>query len=169
MVIGVAISAVLLCLLGTAFALLDGLFGDDTNTYDALGCGSDVPVDPAGPMPGIAELVEDAAPPAVAESRRLLGGTDDVGEQHRGEGPAYRAGRCPGAGEELQHGVPPLREVFGTPGAVEVAGDLPERGARDVLGQETSELDRADRVPAGMDRDGRVLRPVSRAGARALP
>jgi murein DD-endopeptidase MepM/ murein hydrolase activator NlpD len=56
---GAAVAAVLLCLLGTAFALLDGLFGDDASTYTALGCGTSVPVDPAGPMPQIAELVED--------------------------------------------------------------------------------------------------------------
>jgi murein DD-endopeptidase MepM/ murein hydrolase activator NlpD len=48
----------LLCLLGTAFALLDGLMGDNTSTY-ALGCGSGLSVNSAGPMPAVAELVED--------------------------------------------------------------------------------------------------------------
>jgi murein DD-endopeptidase MepM/ murein hydrolase activator NlpD len=36
------------------------MFGDDdSTTYSALGCGNGVPVDPAGPMPAFAELVED--------------------------------------------------------------------------------------------------------------
>jgi murein DD-endopeptidase MepM/ murein hydrolase activator NlpD len=54
----VALGVILLCLLGTAFALLNGLFGDDSTTYD-LGCGTGAPVDPTGPMPAIAELVEE--------------------------------------------------------------------------------------------------------------
>ncbi len=52
------ITAMLLCLLGTAFALLSGLFGDDASTY-SLGCGTGNPVDPTGPMPGVSELIED--------------------------------------------------------------------------------------------------------------
>jgi murein DD-endopeptidase MepM/ murein hydrolase activator NlpD len=56
--VGTAVTVVLLCLFGTAFALLGGLFGDDASTF-TLGCGSGDPVDPGGPMPGIAELVED--------------------------------------------------------------------------------------------------------------
>ena len=48
-IVGIGVSAVLLCLLGTAFALLDGLFEDDAATYEALGCGTDGPIDPSGP------------------------------------------------------------------------------------------------------------------------
>jgi murein DD-endopeptidase MepM/ murein hydrolase activator NlpD len=55
---GAVVAAVLVCLMGTAFALLDGLFGDDASTY-ALGCGNGQPVNPTGRMPQIAELVED--------------------------------------------------------------------------------------------------------------
>jgi hypothetical protein len=54
---GSALMVFMLCLFGTALALLDGLFGDDASTYN-LGCGGTT-VDPAGPMPSIAELVED--------------------------------------------------------------------------------------------------------------
>ena len=57
-IIGTVTAAVMLCLLGTAFALLDGLFGDDASTF-TLGCGNGQPVDPTGPMPQIAELIED--------------------------------------------------------------------------------------------------------------
>jgi murein DD-endopeptidase MepM/ murein hydrolase activator NlpD len=58
-IVATVIAAILVCLMGTAFALLDGLFGDDGSTYNAVGCGNGQPVDPKGPMPQIAELVED--------------------------------------------------------------------------------------------------------------
>lgn len=54
---GSALVVILLCAFGAALAMLDGLVGDDASTY-TLGCGGTV-VDPVGPMPGIAELVED--------------------------------------------------------------------------------------------------------------
>jgi len=52
-----AFMIMLLCAFGAALALLDGLSGDDAATYN-LGCGGTA-VDPAGAMPGIAELIED--------------------------------------------------------------------------------------------------------------
>jgi murein DD-endopeptidase MepM/ murein hydrolase activator NlpD len=55
---GALFSVLLLCLLGTAFALLDGLVSNDRSTY-ALGCGQDLPVDPTGPMPAVTGLVEE--------------------------------------------------------------------------------------------------------------
>ena len=36
--------------------------------------------------------VEQLAPAAVAHRPGLLGGTDDIGEQHRGQGPLAAAG-----------------------------------------------------------------------------
>ena len=53
-----AIALAILCVVGTALALLDGLLDDDTSTF-ALGCGNSHPVDPAGPMPAMAELTEE--------------------------------------------------------------------------------------------------------------
>ena len=53
-----AIALAILCVVGTALALLDGLLDDDTSTF-ALGCGNNRPVDPAGPMPAMAELTEE--------------------------------------------------------------------------------------------------------------
>src|SRR5688572_2180079 len=52
-----ALLVLMLCGLGTSFALLSGLFGDDASTY-TLGCGGE-PVDPSDPMPEIAELIEE--------------------------------------------------------------------------------------------------------------
>jgi murein DD-endopeptidase MepM/ murein hydrolase activator NlpD len=53
--IALAISVVLLCVFGTAFALMEGFLGPDTSTF-ALGCGNGRPVDPAGPLPTLPEL-----------------------------------------------------------------------------------------------------------------
>lgn len=51
-----AFTAVVLCLLGAAFALLGGQFDD---TLDATGCGDNQLVDPRGELPGVAELIEE--------------------------------------------------------------------------------------------------------------
>jgi len=56
--IATAIVLALLCTLGVAFTLLDGLLGDDQSSL-AFGCGNGRPVDPTGPMPAMAELTED--------------------------------------------------------------------------------------------------------------
>jgi murein DD-endopeptidase MepM/ murein hydrolase activator NlpD len=58
LVAGTAFVLAMICVVGTAFALLDGLLDDDTSTF-ALGCGNSRPVDPAGPMPAMAELAEE--------------------------------------------------------------------------------------------------------------
>ncbi len=58
MISSTAIVLTSLCVAFTALALLDGLLDDDTSTF-ALGCGNGRPVDPAGPMPAMAELTEE--------------------------------------------------------------------------------------------------------------
>jgi murein DD-endopeptidase MepM/ murein hydrolase activator NlpD len=60
-VVGVVTGVVvimLLCVLGVAFTLLDGLLGTDQSAL-AFGCGNGRAVDPAAPMPAMAELTED--------------------------------------------------------------------------------------------------------------
>lgn len=47
----------LLCVLGVAFTLLDGLLGDSQSA--GFGCGTGSAVNPAGPMPSMGELTED--------------------------------------------------------------------------------------------------------------
>jgi murein DD-endopeptidase MepM/ murein hydrolase activator NlpD len=54
----VAIGVGTACLAGTVLSLLTGLTGDDASTF-SLACGHDRPVDPAGPMPHLAELSEE--------------------------------------------------------------------------------------------------------------
>lgn len=60
-VVGVVASGVvlaMLCVLGVAFTLLDGLLGDD-RSRSAFGCGNGQLVDPNSQMPSMAELTED--------------------------------------------------------------------------------------------------------------
>jgi murein DD-endopeptidase MepM/ murein hydrolase activator NlpD len=60
-VVGLLVTTIvfaLLCVLGVAFTLLDGLLGNDQSSL-AFGCGTDRIVDPGGPMPSMAELTED--------------------------------------------------------------------------------------------------------------
>lgn len=73
-----ALVLALLCVLGVAFTLLDGLLGN--NQSAAFGCGTGSPVDPAGPMPSMAEITEDQ----VRNAAVIIKVGQDVGMAPRG-------------------------------------------------------------------------------------
>src|SRR5262245_15565317 len=98
-------------------------------------------------------LGEDLAPPPVAQGRRLLGGTDDVGEEDRGEY-AGRLGDVSDAGQEfLELTQDGLRVA--TPRQVVDAREFHVPGTVDMLGEVATEADIDRPVAAAVQHEGR--------------
>src|SRR5262245_54024320 len=98
-------------------------------------------------------LGEELAPPPVAQRRRLLGGTDDVGEEHRGEY-AVRLGDVSDAGQEFLDLIQDGLRVA-TPRQVVDARELHVPGTVDVLGEVATEADIDSSVATAVQHEGR--------------
>src|SRR5581483_7051623 len=99
--------------------------------------------------------LEELAPATVTLSRRVLGGADDVGEEHRGEH-AVGPGRPPGSGEELLDLVQERIRISEEDDVV-VSGELDEHGVRHGLAEPAAHADRNDRVAHTVQEERRGL------------
>src|SRR6516164_9341648 len=90
----------------------------------------------------------------VAESGRTLGGSDDIGEEHRRED-AIDLLFAPCAGEELLNQIHGLVLIAGASAQMKVTGELHEGGVCDVLGCVATRLDRRYVIAASMYHESR--------------
>ena len=123
----------------------------------AVPCGLDQPpvelLEPV--LHDLGVTVELGAPRCVAESRELVGGPDDVGEEDGGEHALRPGGRRRCADERAQ-----LREQLGRlaePGQMFGSVELDERRVRDAVGFGARQLELHDRVIPTLKHEHRLV------------